>query len=534
MISLFSFFLSLLFLVSILVAVSRLLYRPQVHVLGAPSILGLPIVGNAFQLYHNPALTLSNWAQAVLLPVLLVHLGRMPVVVVSNFRMVRELYANHSVGLSSRPLLHTFHTVVSAVQGVTVGSTPAGASFRRKKKCLSMQLSNVALHQSLVNAAVDHHSRMALKHLLKFRLQVGCDCRTPLNDVSMLLHAQHFVLGVAIDITYGMTMDCEKADSELAASIIATENQIIRTRALFANYQDYLPLLSRWPLSWIFSSKPQFWRDRRDAYMRRLYNDFEHRLLMNDPQAVRSMLGRILSNPKVSISASEIQSICLTMVSAGLDNSALTFDHLIGQLSHQHGYAMQEKLYSSLINLYDGDMVVAWHQVAISTDCNYALALISEAMRYFTVLPLGLPRLTTKKIICNGVTIPENTVVVMNAFAANHDPAQFHNPNEFNPDRWLNEDEIINTKMSHLTFGLGSRKCSGDRLAIRDLYTMLCRTILLFEVRRPADGKYHMKLNPFEGNLCPTATSFEPTEFRVWLRPREGPQVPELHAIVLR
>lgn len=524
--------LSILILVLLLILYS--LIRPRVPVTGPISIPGHPIIGNALQLYHNPALALSKWARSTGLAVLLVHLGRIPVVVVSGFHSLVDLFANHSVAVSSRPLLYTFHKVVSAVTGTTVGTTPAGSSFRRMKKCISLHLSNGALHDPLVILALDHHSRLALKHLLTTRLQMGFACRTPLNDVSMLLPCQHFVLGVAVEITYGLTLDCESSDLQLANSIIATENNIIRTRALFANYQDYLPLLSRWPFSWIFFSKPGYWRDNRDSYMRSFFSTFERRLQNNDPAASHSMLGRILSNPTISISASEIQSICLTMVSAGLDNSALTYNHLIGHFSHPHGYILQEQLHSSLMALYDGDIITVWREVVVSLDCDYALALIAESLRFFTVLPLGLPRLTTKRIVFNGVTIPENTIVVMNAYEANHDQAQFQNPFEFDPERWLDEKRKINQEMFHLTFGIGSRKCSGDKLAIRELYTMICRTVLLFEIRRPTNGKYHMELDPFKSNLCPTATSFEPTEFRVRLRPREGPKMAALQAIVLK
>lgn len=504
-------------------------YRPRPVITGAASIHGLPFVGNALQLYHNPALTLAKWAHATCLPVLLVHLGHTPIVVVSGFRSLADLYANHSVALSSRPLLHTFHKVVS-----TVGSTPAGASFRRMKKCISLHLSNVALHEPVVESALDRHSRTVLKKLLITRLHKGCGSRIPLNDVCMLLPAQHFVLGVAVEITYGLTLDCQGSDSKLMDSIIVAENHIIRTRALFANYQDHLPFLSRWPLSRIFLSKPEYWSKRRDGYMSSFFTNFESRLQNNDPTASHCMLGKILSNPNISISATEIQSICHTMISAGLDNSALTYNHLMGHFTHPYGHAMQEQLHSRLMSLYDGDVVTAWQQVAISLDCDYASALLAEALRFFTVLPLGLPRITTKRIVFNGVTIPENTIVVMNAYEANHDPDQFQNPDEFDPERWLDEIGKINPAMSHLTFGVGSRKCSGDKLATRELYTFLCRMVLLFEVRCPTNGKYQMELDPFVGNLCPTATSFEPTEFRVELRPREGPEMAALQAIVLK
>lgn len=505
---------------------------------GTYKVPGLPLVGNAHQLYRNPSRTLSQWSHSHGQKFLLVHLGDLPVVVMHTFDLALRLYSTNLIALCSRPTSYTFHYIVSAVQGFTVGSTPAGELFRRKKKCISAQLSRGAVATDLVTSAIDTHSRLAMKSLLKHTFSGAVNCRTVLSDVSMLRYAQHFVLGLAVEITYGYSLDCEGTHSELAAEIIATENHIIRTRNLFLNFQDYLPMFRFWPLLWLHARSAKYWRDKRDKYMLELYGGFARRLLRNNERARACMLGQIVTNTRLynDISAAEIQSVCLTMVSAGLDNALLTFNFIMGQFSYpKMGYFIQESLYHSLMQIY-GDPVIAWKNVCLNSECDYALAVVHEALRHFSVLPLGLPRLTTKRINFNGVTIPENTVVVMNAYECNHDPQVFPNPYRFDPERWLNDDGKLKNRsiMLHLTFGVGSRKCSGDILAMKEMYTLLCRTVLLFQVRRPTDGKYQMELDPFEGNACPTGTSFEPKEFRVWLRPRQAPKMAELHAIILK
>lgn len=503
-------------------------------VAGAFSVPGFPVVGNAIQLYHNPSAVLARWAQIYKNPVLLVKLGSTPVLVINDYHHAYNLFTKHSIALGSRPLLFTFHKVVSAVQGLTVGSTPAGASFQRKKKAISQHLSRSQLQSSMVADILDRHACLALKPLLAESLRGTHNCRTELNDVSMLLPAQHFVLGVAIDLTYGRTLNCNCLDRDLAADIIATEAHIIRSRALISNYQDYLPWLKRWPFRWFLTRDARRWRDRRDRYMRALYDDFQCRMHDNDLEAGRCMMAQILSSKLNVLTSAELQSVCLTMVSAGLDNGALTFNHIMGQFSYRNGYRLQEELHRSLVDLYKNDVLGAWKLASVSMECDFALAIILEALRYFTVLPLGLPRLTTKAFTYNGLAIPANHIVVLNAYAANHDPEQFTQPYSFDPHRWLDNNGKLkpSCQIMHLTFGLGSRKCSGEHLALQEIYTLLCRTVLLFRIRRPTNGQYLMELDPFAGNANPTATSFEPAEFRVWLRPREGSE--RLHTIIFK
>lgn len=485
-------------------------HRP---IVGAYYIPGYPLIGNTWQVLHNPSKVFSAWAKRCGQSSFVIHLGYTPVLVVNSFADVHDLWLLHSIALGSRPTLHTFHNVISAVQGLTVGTTPAGDSYKRKKKCLSQKLSATNVAGPDITETIDICSKEFLGNLLTF----------PRPDRLLLMHAQYYVLSAALRLTYGVVLDCHGSDTDFANNIISTESQIIRMRSLVANYQDYIPILQRFPFRWFFEARATYWSSRRDAYMRDLYSHFLSDLHQGLQLASRCMLAHILREKfsPMSLSETELQSICLTMVSAGLDNTALTFDHLMGQLSQpQYGYSMQEQLYGSLLAISNNNTLSAWKNAAISTDCAYATALLLESLRYFSVLPLGLPRKTLKDVHFKGMYIPQNTVVVMNNYAANHDSNVFDNPSVFNPSRWLNREGELIPSASHFSFGAGSRKCSGNHLATKEMYTLLCRMVLLFHIREPEESSYLMELDPFAGNQCPTATSFEPREFRVSLKPR--------------
>lgn len=498
----------------VLITVTFLVLLPDRQpIVGAFYIPGYPLFGNTWQVLQNPSQVFSNWVKHYGYSSFVVYLGYTPVLIVNSFADVHELWLLHSIALGSRPTLHTFHNVVSAVQGLTVGSTPAGDSYKRKKKCLSQQLSAIKVSGPDITETIDLCSRECLNSLLSSALQ----------ERLLLVDFQYYVLSAAIRFTYGLDIDCHGADEEFANNIITTENQIIRMRSLIGNFQDYLPICQFYPIRRVFESRAMHWGSKRDAYMRKLYSCFLDNLNKGKELTSHSMLASILREKfsAMSLSETEIQSICLTMVSAGLDNSALTLDHLMGQLSQPgYGYNMQNRLYNLLIDASNGSVTAAWRNASISADCTYATALLQEALRFFSVLPLGLPRKTLKSVSFGGMLIPANTTVIMNNYAANHDPSVFDEPFVFKPTRWLDDQGNLIKSKFHFSFGAGSRKCAGNHLAMKEMYTLLCRIILLFHIRELSDSFYHMDLDPFAGNLCPNATSFEPREFRVSLQPR--------------
>lgn len=81
--------------------------------------------------------------------------------------------------------------------------------------------------------------------------------------------------------------------------------------------------------------------------------------------------------------------------------------------------------------------------------------VIEETLRYESPVQ-QLMRMTTKETTLAGVTIPANELVMVFFGAANRDPKEFPNPDEFRLDRNL---------QNHLSFGIGIHYCLGAPLA---------------------------------------------------------------------
>ncbi|QBM86631.1 phenylacetate 2-hydroxylase [Metschnikowia aff. pulcherrima] len=508
------------------------------RIIGAFVIPGYPFVGNAFQVLKNPSKVFIEWSEKYSRSTYVVYLGQTPVVIVNSRRDIECLWSFHSTSLNSRPTLHTFHKIVSSSQGPTVGTTPAGPSFRKKRKTLSLFLSSKSLTSTYHLYVMDDCSRYTIKSML---LQVAdlSSRSLPILDVSLIRHFQCFVLRCAILLTYGVNLDTHGNDKQLADRIIETENHIINFRSFISNYQDYLPIFRVYPFSKFVSNDAQYWRLERDKYIERLQDLFEEQSQADSLPSSESLLAQIRIERSIArrLTSQEARSLCLTMLSAGLDNLGFTLNFAVGQLScSKNGYKLQDKLYNELLTKSKGDIMRAWLAAASQVDCDFALAIIHEALRNFSVLPLGLPRLTTKPIQFGQIHIPTGTVLLMNVFAANHDSRVCQNPESFQPQRWLDNTGKFHAAkaLNHFSFGLGSRKCAGDQLSVKEMYTLLCRLVLVFHIRLPQNLKWLMEPDPFLSNSKPAATSFEPREFRVWLKVRQGDCADELCESILK
>ena len=107
----------------------------------------------------------------------------------------------------------------------------------------------------------------------------------------------------------------------------------------------------------------------------------------------------------------EIKSLCLTMVSAGLDTVPGNLVMAIAYLSSLHGQEVQARAYQEIMEVYpDGD---AWEKCLTEEKVPYITAFVKEVLRFWIVIPICLPRTSIKDIQWEKATIPAGTTFYM-------------------------------------------------------------------------------------------------------------------------
>ena len=164
----------------------------------------------------------------------------------------------------------------------------------------------------------------------------------------------------------------------------------------------------------------------------------------------------------------------------------------------------------------------AWQKVVEEEKVAYITAFVKEVLRYWTVIPISLPRVSISDIQYEGATIPAGSTFYMNAYAADYDGSFFEAPQRFDPERYLPPSIHATSGTPHYGYGAGSRMCAGSHLANRELYVAFSRIILsmrLDEARNPGERPI---LDALECNAHKTSLTTDPKPFKLCLRIRDG------------
>lgn len=99
------------------------------------------------------------------------------------------------------------------------------------------------------------------------------------------------------------------------------------------------------------------------------------------------------------------------MVSAGLDTVPGNIIMGMAYLSTPEGKAVQDRALKAIQDVYpNGD---AWEKCLVEEKVPYVSALVREVLRYWTVIPICLPRASIRDIPYKDTVIPAGTTFFM-------------------------------------------------------------------------------------------------------------------------
>ncbi|KAJ9642832.1 hypothetical protein H2199_004353 [Coniosporium tulheliwenetii] len=144
-----------------------------------------------------------------------------------------------------------------------------------------------------------------------------------------------------------------------------------------------------------------------------------------------------------------------------------------------------------------------------TTHLPYLDAVIKEAMRLHPSVGLLLERHVPPggAQIC-GRHIPGGTIVGINAWVLQHDPAVFEDPEAFRPERWIeaSKEKLREMEQSFFAFGAGTRTCIGKNISLMEMSKVVPQLLREFEVRLTEPEKEWRVKNVWfvqqEGLIC--------------------------------
>nr|WJQ78194.1 cytochrome P450 monooxygenase [Panus rudis] len=147
-------------------------------------------------------------------------------------------------------------------------------------------------------------------------------------------------------------------------------------------------------------------------------------------------------------------------------------------------------------------------------DLPHVFAVTKETLRWIPVTPLAMAHLASEDDVYQGYHIPKDSLVMSSLWNMHRDPANFDNPDIFDPMRFYEvtpEGKVPpNASLNDgiYTFGFGRRSCPGRRMAMDSVWIAVSHFLWAFNITR--DPKQPIPENYFDGIVWRDTVNVEP------------------------
>lgn len=172
------------------------------------------------------------------------------------------------------------------------------------------------------------------------------------------------------------------------------------------------------------------------------------------------------------------------MFVAGTDTTYIAFEWSIAELVRNPD--VMKKLQNEINGIASGKSMVDEDDL---NEMHYLKAFIKEVLRLHPPVPLLLPRESMESCQIGGYNIPNKSRVLINCWAIARDPKVWDMPNEFIPERFLNNStDFKGQDFEYIPFGSGRRICPGMGFSVAAIELTLANLIFRFEWQLPNDN----------------------------------------------
>ncbi|KAH9300194.1 hypothetical protein KI387_011777, partial [Taxus chinensis] len=221
-------------------------------------------------------------------------------------------------------------------------------------------------------------------------------------------------------------------DSEEAAQFkrLVEESFVLTVRFLVG---DYVPFLS-WVGRDIQAAMKNVFR-KVDVFMTELVNDHRHRRRTQVGYRDEDLIDVLISETDSHEIPSDDNDIAVKataygLIAPGIDTSSVTIEWaLAALLQHPHVLSKAQQELDSRIGrerlVEESDL----HKL------KYLEAIVKETLRLYPAAPILIPRESIEACVVGGYHVPAGTMVIVNAWKIQRDPAVWKRPTEFDPER---------------------------------------------------------------------------------------------------
>ncbi|KAG2678727.1 hypothetical protein I3760_11G016600 [Carya illinoinensis] len=462
-------YLSLLFIFSILY-VSKLILKSGKSNL-PPSPTKLPIIGNLHQLGTLPHRSFRSLSKKYG-PVMLLHLGHAPSLVVSSADMAREVMKTHDITFSNRP--RTTAADILLYGCTDIGFASYGEYWRQARKICVLELLSLRRVQSF------QYVREEEVILLTNRIRESCLKQTSINLSEMFFATSNNIVSRC---TLGQKY--EGGDGKSRFQQLARRLMVLLTAFCV---RDFFPFLG-WidVLTGLISSLKAIVREI-DPFLDQVIE--EHKKMRSDHERYQpnkkdfvDILLQLQEDGMLDYKFTQdnLKAILLDMFVGGSETSSTTLEWLMSELIKNPN--IMKRAQEEVRRVVGNKLKIDENDI---NQMGYLKCIIKETLRLHPALPFLIPRETSARVKFGGFDIPPETRVFINVWAIQRDPKVWERPEEFLPERFIdNPVDFRGQDFEFLPFGGGRRGCPGLTFALASVEYVIANMLCWFDWRLP-------------------------------------------------
>lgn len=413
-----------------------------------PGPRGLPLVGCLPYLKNSMHVSLRDigrkYGSLYTIP-----LGIQWVIVLNDWKSIKEALLVQTENFCGRPETLIFDEIRQRTD--ITGSD--GPEWKQKRTYTMKTLRSLGFRDVFMEAII-----MAEVEKMIANLKLNNNNKKTLFDDLFFLYLLNIVWSIAAGRKFELD---DESNNEFAQALKDISVQNSNSNVLqFLPYLKYIPSMSREFRAFVKTHHKvcHYLEDEVDEHIQRYQegnvNDFvdayidemfkEKKLGKDPPLFHRKFLIGILYN----------------LFNGGVDtgNNTLTWAFLYLATYPE----VQRKVQEELDRVIGRSRLPTW---ADRVNLPYTEAVVCELQRVSTIAPLGFPHCAYRTTKVCGYTVPKGMYVLANLWAVHNDPDVWGDPENFRPERFLNEKGLCEKPEYLVPFSVGRRICIGEALA---------------------------------------------------------------------
>lgn len=399
------------------------------------------------------------------------RMGTQLMVFINDYKLVKETFSR--VEFTNRPDWETFKFFEDPAIGI--GSS-SGALWHRNRRFTLRQLRDLGMGKSRLVEVVQQQT-------LKLRESLSINAGTPGRIPHQLFVT---IINVIWQMVASRQFDAE--DKKLKSFAKDMDDFVILSNRLA--FKDFLP--------WLQTIMPEFLFKRlinyhgmvqmKERFFAYFYEEIKNHRATLDPDNPRDLIDGYLlemetnkDDTETTYSDADLAFLVFDLFFAGSETTTNTFNWMCCFLaSHPH---VQRKLHAEIDEvLCNGILPTLTERPRMP----YTEAVINEVLRISALVNFGVQHMANTDTQLGGYTIPKGTILSSSVTSIHYDNRYWVQPNEFRPERWLDENGKLSMKKEgFLAFGVGKRVCTGESLARMELFIITSMIFQSFSIAPP-------------------------------------------------